>query len=250
MTCFSHWLRFYISSVGKTVQVAYNCTPNFLWPFFVIHSTFFVFHLSCPPSHLQSYNYNYTIDLLQLQIAFYNCRNCHQLHVKICPAMVSRTWFICLMFDCTNCLNYSGSYLAASKRLPHACESLSYTTAMWSFTGKIRRHSNVRALRFFQHRINRNSAGGIQCNGPWEKSRSRPFSWTGNDRWVSRLLYDSLCRWYVSRSVVCRSTFCTLDRLQMNVAVSTPHRPNGRVRQSFIYFAPHMTISIGEVRTK
>jgi len=36
-------------------------------------------------SHLQSYNYNCTIHLLQLQITFYNCRNCDQLHVKICP---------------------------------------------------------------------------------------------------------------------------------------------------------------------
>src|SRR6218665_1080528 len=34
--------------------------------------------------HLNTYNYNCTIHLLQLQIAFNNCRNCDQLHVKIC----------------------------------------------------------------------------------------------------------------------------------------------------------------------
>src|SRR6218665_884367 len=39
-----------------------------------------------PPSHVQSYNYNCTIHLLQLQVTIYNCRNCDQLHVKICPA--------------------------------------------------------------------------------------------------------------------------------------------------------------------
>ena len=32
--------------------------------------------------------YNCTIHLLlQLQITFYNCRNCDQLHVKICPGL-------------------------------------------------------------------------------------------------------------------------------------------------------------------
>src|SRR6218665_1263315 len=31
------------------------------------------------------YNYNCTIPILELQTTFYNCTNCHQLHVKICP---------------------------------------------------------------------------------------------------------------------------------------------------------------------
>ena len=44
-------------------------------------------------SHLQSYNYNYTIHLLQRQMTFYNYRNCDQLHVKICPAGTMRLAF-------------------------------------------------------------------------------------------------------------------------------------------------------------
>ena len=60
----------------------------FLWPLFIITSKFFVFHPCFPPSHLQSYNYSSTIHLLQLQMTSYNCRNCDQLHIKICPAFV------------------------------------------------------------------------------------------------------------------------------------------------------------------
>ena len=60
---------------------------NFLWPLLVIPSKFVNFHpLFLTILHLQSYNYNCTIHLLQLQITFFNCRNCDQLHVKICPA--------------------------------------------------------------------------------------------------------------------------------------------------------------------
>src|SRR6218665_3685717 len=47
-----------------------------------------------PPSHVQSYNYNCTIDLLQLQVTVYNCRNCDQLHVKICPACNFVSWLL------------------------------------------------------------------------------------------------------------------------------------------------------------
>ena len=54
--------------------------------FTIIFSTFLGFHPSFPLSHFQIYNYNCTIAILQLQITFYNCRNCHQLHVNICPA--------------------------------------------------------------------------------------------------------------------------------------------------------------------
>jgi len=50
---------------------------------------------------LESYNYNCTIHLFQLQIRFYNCGNCDQLHVKICPA-----WLTCRV-----CINLRpGSY--------------------------------------------------------------------------------------------------------------------------------------------
>jgi len=38
----------------------------------------------------QSYNYNCIIHLLQLQMTFYNCRNCDPLHVKICSGLNSR----------------------------------------------------------------------------------------------------------------------------------------------------------------
>ena len=40
-----------------------------------------------PLLHFQIYNYNCTIANLQLKITFYNCRKCHQLHVKIRPAL-------------------------------------------------------------------------------------------------------------------------------------------------------------------
>jgi len=39
----------------------------------------------------RSYNYNCTIHFLKLQIRFYNCRNCDQLHVKICPVGIHVT---------------------------------------------------------------------------------------------------------------------------------------------------------------
>jgi len=50
---------------------------------FIIQSTF---SQKIPLSHFQIYKYSCTIAILQLQIIFYNCRNCHQLHVKIYPA--------------------------------------------------------------------------------------------------------------------------------------------------------------------
>ena len=53
-----------------------------------IFSTFFGFQPSFQLSHFQIYNYNCTIPILQLQITFYSCRNCHQLHVKICSALL------------------------------------------------------------------------------------------------------------------------------------------------------------------
>ena len=79
--------------IHKSTNTKYKNTTahlNFLWPFFVIHSAFFIFHPCFRPSHLQTYNYNCTFHPLQLQITFYNCRNCDQLHVKICPAMGDR----------------------------------------------------------------------------------------------------------------------------------------------------------------
>ena len=54
--------------------------------FLLIPSKFVDFHPCFRTSHTyKSYSYNCTIHLLQLQITFYNCRNCDQLHVKICP---------------------------------------------------------------------------------------------------------------------------------------------------------------------
>ena len=55
-----------------------------------VFSTFLGFHPSFPLSHFKIYNYNCTISILQLQITFYNCKNCDQLHVKICPAFSLR----------------------------------------------------------------------------------------------------------------------------------------------------------------
>ena len=62
--------------------------------FFVIPPKFLIFHPCFRPPHLQIYNYNCTIHLLQLQITFYNCRNCDQLRVKICPGLRLHTYAI------------------------------------------------------------------------------------------------------------------------------------------------------------
>jgi len=70
----------------------YNCSGNlFLSYYLIFHhllnisSRYLGFHPSFPPSRFRIYNYNCTIAILQLQIICYNCRKCHQLHVKICP---------------------------------------------------------------------------------------------------------------------------------------------------------------------
>src|SRR6218665_2846033 len=60
-----------------------------------------------PPSHLQSYNYNCTIHLLQLQMTFYNCRNCDQLKVKICPGLHIKA-------EC--CSRYLSNSLSSNRR--------------------------------------------------------------------------------------------------------------------------------------
>jgi len=69
-TFFSHSLKmsvshfiFHLSTTHKSLQVQHSIN---------VFSKFFGFHPSVPLSHFQIYNYN--------------CRNCHQLHVKICPA--------------------------------------------------------------------------------------------------------------------------------------------------------------------
>ena len=91
LSFFSHFLAFLHFNHSKRCK--YNCAGNFFWPFFhhslniFIFSTFCDFRPSFPLSLFQIYNYNCTIPILQLQITFYNCRNCHQLHVKICPAI-------------------------------------------------------------------------------------------------------------------------------------------------------------------
>src|SRR6218665_2411734 len=57
--------------------------------FFIIHSQHFtlftILSYAFPLFLFKIYNYNCTIPILQLQTPFYNCTNCHQLHVKICP---------------------------------------------------------------------------------------------------------------------------------------------------------------------
>jgi len=87
-TFFSHFVAFYISHfLAFYISTIKNAARQFLLTCFHhslnIFSTFFNFHPSFPLSHFQIYNYNCTIAILQ--ITFYNCRNCHQLHVKICP---------------------------------------------------------------------------------------------------------------------------------------------------------------------
>jgi len=96
----THFVAFYISTV-QNAPGRLQLHRQFLLIFFHhslnIFSTFsqhfFGFHPSFPLSHFQIYNFNCTIALLQLQITFYNCRNFHQLHVKICfsPSYVKCT---------------------------------------------------------------------------------------------------------------------------------------------------------------
>ena len=105
MTFFTRWLR--ISN-----KEVYCHLPKFLTTFLVIRfnfgigpaqaqqkvqlpkqflTTFFRHSLenvsTLTLKKLQLQLHNSPIDLLQLQITFCNCRNCDQLHVKICPAM-------------------------------------------------------------------------------------------------------------------------------------------------------------------
>src|SRR6218665_3156622 len=58
-------------------------------PIFLHHSKnltlFSILFYAFPLFQFKIYNYNCTILILQLQTTFYNCTNCHQLHVKICP---------------------------------------------------------------------------------------------------------------------------------------------------------------------
>ena len=85
MTFFSHFLHFLCFSPSKRCR--YNCTTNF---FRIIHSQnftlFTILFNAFPLVQFKIYNYNCTIPILQLQTTFYNCTNCQQLHVKICPA--------------------------------------------------------------------------------------------------------------------------------------------------------------------
>ena len=72
-------------TTAQTISSDLSCiihslnSPVFIPPFSIF-----------PLLHFQMYNYNCTTTNLQLQITFYNCRNSHQLHVKICPAVVQR----------------------------------------------------------------------------------------------------------------------------------------------------------------
>jgi len=78
--------KFWRPSFFQTLQVQLH---NQL--FCIIHSQnftlftilFYVFTLFL----FKIYNYNCTIPILKLQTTFYNCTNCHQLHIKICPGL-------------------------------------------------------------------------------------------------------------------------------------------------------------------
>jgi len=73
-TFFSHFLHF------LTAQPTFYIIHSLNFTLYTI--LFYAFSLF----QFKLYNYNCTIPILQLQITFYNCTNCHQLHVKICPA--------------------------------------------------------------------------------------------------------------------------------------------------------------------
>src|SRR6218665_469240 len=81
---FSHFLYFVCFSPSKTLQVQLHNQP-----FCIVHSLnftlFTILFYTFPLFLFQIYNYNCTIPILQLKTTFYNCTNCHQLHVKICP---------------------------------------------------------------------------------------------------------------------------------------------------------------------
>jgi len=84
-TFFSHFLDFYISTIHKSLQVQLHRQIHltFLSSFTQRFSTFLGVYLSFPLSHFKIYNYNCTIAILQLQITFYNGRNCHQLPCSV-----------------------------------------------------------------------------------------------------------------------------------------------------------------------
>ena len=61
--------------------------------FSIIHSLnvtlFNILFCAFPLFLFEIYNYNCTIPILQLQATFYSYTNCHQLHVKICPHVIT-----------------------------------------------------------------------------------------------------------------------------------------------------------------
>jgi len=82
--------RVFLTNAKQILKVAYNCTPKFPMTFFRHSLEISRFHPCFRPANLEIYICNCTIHLLQLQIPFYICRNCDQLHVKVCPAFWSR----------------------------------------------------------------------------------------------------------------------------------------------------------------
>ena len=81
-TFFSHFFSISYVSAFQTLQVQLH-KPTFC----IIHSqNFTLFSILFYASPLFQFKiYNCTIPILQLQTTLYNCTNCHQLHVKICP---------------------------------------------------------------------------------------------------------------------------------------------------------------------
>src|SRR6218665_687813 len=75
----------YVSALPNAAGT--TAETNFFASFILKISRFFsILFYAFPLFQFKIYNYNCTIPILQLQTTFYHCTNCHQLHVKICPA--------------------------------------------------------------------------------------------------------------------------------------------------------------------
>ena len=75
----------YVSALPNAARttVQTNFFHHFSQNFTLFSILFYAFRLF----QFKIYNYNCTIPILHLQTTFYNCTNCHQLHVKICPGV-------------------------------------------------------------------------------------------------------------------------------------------------------------------
>ena len=76
-------VRIFLASLSSLKHALYCCTGH-ISSRLQTHKEETIFDLTLKNLQLQLH----TTHLLQLQITFYNCRNCDQLHVKICPVTV------------------------------------------------------------------------------------------------------------------------------------------------------------------